>query len=316
MKIKKILFVILFIILFLFICDNKCFAKELDQINKYYVTVDPRKDGTLDMVYHIEWKVLDSTKEGPLSWVKIGIPNSNVDSIKSLSNTIKSIKYYESSGSYVRIDFKKEYYADEVVTFDFSIHQKYMYQLDSSYCNYSFTPGWFPDIEIKDMKVYWNSNNIYSSSAKETNSDGYLVWSARLGKGAKLKTKVVYPKSAFSKLDENAQSSYAQDNYSQNSAKSTMNTFMFFIFAIMILYIILGFMGIGYNSHRGYGYGYNNYGYRRHHSHYHHSSCATSHSCVSSCACACACAGGGRAGCSKKDLYGTNLRSKNIKKIL
>ena len=28
----------------------------------------------------------------------------------------------------------------------------------------------------------------------------------------------------------------------------------------------------------------------------------------SSCACACACAGGGRAGCAKKEFYGTNLR--------
>ena len=28
----------------------------------------------------------------------------------------------------------------------------------------------------------------------------------------------------------------------------------------------------------------------------------------SSCECACACAGGGRAGCAKKDFYGTNLK--------
>ena len=50
----------------------------------------------------------------------------------------------------------------------------------------------------------------------------------------------------------------------------------------------------------------------------HHSSCAHS-SCVSSCAhssCACACAGSGRAGCSKKDFYGTNLTTEKIKKAL
>lgn len=40
-------------------------------------------------------------------------------------------------------------------------------------------------------------------------------------------------------------------------------------------------------------------------SHSRHSSCAHS-SCA--CACACACAGGGRAGCSTKDFYRTNLR--------
>lgn len=38
---------------------------------------------------------------------------------------------------------------------------------------------------------------------------------------------------------------------------------------------------------------------------HHHSSCAHS-SCA--CACACACAGGGRAGCSTKDFYNTNLK--------
>lgn len=38
--------------------------------------------------------------------------------------------------------------------------------------------------------------------------------------------------------------------------------------------------------------------------------------CASSCACACACAGSGRAGCSRKDFYGTKLTNKKIKKAL
>lgn len=49
-----------------------------------------------------------------------------------------------------------------------------------------------------------------------------------------------------------------------------------------------------------------------------HSSCAHSSCAHSSCAssCACACAGSGRAGCSKKDFYGTNLTSRKIKKAI
>lgn len=43
-----------------------------------------------------------------------------------------------------------------------------------------------------------------------------------------------------------------------------------------------------------------------------HSSCACAHSCA--CACACACAGGGRAGCSTKDFYNTNLKLRQLKK--
>lgn len=48
-------------------------------------------------------------------------------------------------------------------------------------------------------------------------------------------------------------------------------------------------------------------------------SCACVHSsCVSSCAssCACACAGSGRAGCSKKDFYGTKINKNKLKKVL
>lgn len=44
----------------------------------------------------------------------------------------------------------------------------------------------------------------------------------------------------------------------------------------------------------------------------HHSSCAHS-SCA--CACACACAGGGRAGCSTKDFYNTDLKLKYFEKV-
>nr|MCR5829980.1 zinc ribbon domain-containing protein [Lachnospiraceae bacterium] len=43
-----------------------------------------------------------------------------------------------------------------------------------------------------------------------------------------------------------------------------------------------------------------------------HSSCACAHSCA--CACACACAGGGRAGCSTKDFYNTDLKLKQLKR--
>ena len=54
-----------------------------------------------------------------------------------------------------------------------------------------------------------------------------------------------------------------------------------------------------------------------HHSSCAHSSCAhSSCACAShcACACACACAGGGRAGCSTKDFYNTNLKLSQLKK--
>ena len=59
-------------------------AQPLDEILDYTIQVDMRNDGTMDIAYHIEWKVLDDKSEGPLSWVKIGIPNKNVDEIEAL----------------------------------------------------------------------------------------------------------------------------------------------------------------------------------------------------------------------------------------
>ena len=87
----------------------KAQAKDLDQIRDYEITVDVNKDGTLNMLYHIEWEVLDSTSEEPLTWVKIGIPNNKYVSMKKLTSNIKKIGYYSDSGSYARIDFDKSY---------------------------------------------------------------------------------------------------------------------------------------------------------------------------------------------------------------
>ena len=68
-------------------------SSDLDEIVDYTITVDVNDDATLTMAYHVEWKVLDSKSEGPLSWVRIGIPNTHYVSMQAQSNTIKSIKY-------------------------------------------------------------------------------------------------------------------------------------------------------------------------------------------------------------------------------
>jgi len=49
----------------------------LDKIQDYQVEVTPLEDGTLDITYRLRWEVLNSSREGPLSWVKIGMANEN-----------------------------------------------------------------------------------------------------------------------------------------------------------------------------------------------------------------------------------------------
>ena len=167
---KKLLITIFFAIIAIFMFSCNCQAVTLDEILNYTTTVSPRDDGTLDIKYNIQWKVLDSTTEGPLEWVKIGIPNQHVDEIKKISKNIKKIKYSSSGGNYVRIDFKDKYEAGEVVDFEFSIHQSYMYNINDSTgkVSYTFTPGWFEDIEVKQATIKWKSKDVTRSTGNSS----------------------------------------------------------------------------------------------------------------------------------------------------
>ena len=78
-------------------------------------------------------------------WVKIGIPNSNVEEIEGYSSNIENIRYYKNGGSYVRIDFDWKYYEGETVEFSFGIHQHHLYQTIDGMRVYRFTPGWFDE---------------------------------------------------------------------------------------------------------------------------------------------------------------------------
>ena len=297
---KKLLISFILVFAFLLGISISSYAKELDEIQDYEIKVDLREDGTLDMVYHIEWQVLDSTSEGPLEWVKIGVPNRKIDEIRALSDTINSIRLYESGGTYIRVDFDREYVANEVINFDFSFHQSYMYTINGSKCTYSFTPGWFDDIRVKNLTIKWNSNKqIYNNSNSKKNGE-YLVWNTSLAKGKKITAKIEYNINAFN-FDENKQVKNAKI-----FSNSISSSFMILITLIIVISIILALLTPS-SYYVGRGYGISSY---HHHHHGPRGGCACASSCASSCACACACAGGGRAGCSKKDFYGTNLRIK------
>ena len=103
---------------FLFLCEStllKTYAKQLDYIWEYAIRITPYIDGSLEMNYHIEWEVLDSTSEGPLKWVKIGIANEYIENLEALSDNIEKISYYEDDGDYVRLDLDRSYYEGEIV---------------------------------------------------------------------------------------------------------------------------------------------------------------------------------------------------------
>lgn len=317
MKYRKFLFVVLFIIsVICLFAGNRVDAATLDEIENYIVTVDPRmNDGSLDITYEITWKVLDSTTEGPLEWVSIGTPNQNFDTPTAITSNIKKIQKY--NGAYVRVDFDRKYYEGEEITFKYSIHQSYIYTIKQNEVSYSFTPAWFTDAEVKSMTIRWNQDKVKQSD--KTAEDGnYLTWSkTNMSKGSKMTATVKYEKTAFTSISESKQVSNVKKPSSGASGLVGLiiGIIVFYIIIVFLSAIFGGPFGGGYYGHRGF------YGGGWHHHYWGgggcaHSSCAHSSCAHSSCAhssCACACAGSGRAGCSKKDFYGTNLTSKKIK---
>lgn len=297
----------------------------LDRIDLYQITIDPREDATLDMHFKIHWTVLDSSTEGPLEWVKVGVPNYHVDEIKGLTDNIKEIQYFSEGGSYIRIDFDKKYYQGESVQFEFSTHQSRMYNLNEQNCYFNYMPGWFDEIRVSKAKILWNMTNVINHNSTKTEGN-YLVWEKSLDFGEIIKINIVYSRSSFINLSPDQQYT---DAYMTPEEKRVIIIVIAVIVVIFIVVMIVirksqdpylyerGFYGRRYywwfRPRRYYRSGYNSHG-----SHVippiHHHGGGSGGSCA--CACACACAGGGRAGCSRKDFYDKKLKIEQIKKVL
>lgn len=176
-------------------------ADALDEILEYRVTVDVNDDGTLTMLYHFDWKVLDSTSEGPLSWLLIGIPNSNFVSYRALTDNIDSISYSPNGGSFLRLDLDRDYYEGEELTFEFELIQDYMYEMNrfaDGETYYEFTPGWF-EARVDKLVIKWNSESVKSvSPACLLREDGYYTWETSLSENETYTVSAVYPNESHS----------------------------------------------------------------------------------------------------------------------
>ncbi len=284
-------------VLLLCLLPVSAFAKDLDEIQNFGVSVQLREDGTADLTYHVDWLVLDDKAEGPLEWVKIGIPNKHADSFAAISQNIKKIGYLSDGGSYAKITFDRKYHAGETVSFDFSIHQAYLYVLEEDTVRFSLTPGWFDKIEVKNAVVRWNAAGVQSSNA-EKEEDGYLFWKSALRKGERMRAEVVYPRSFFMQLDEAQQSTREKADDDDGVIGAVLG---FVLLGGFVAWIVKLVRNDNYRGGSGFGGGHPVIV----HTHTRSSGCVRSScACAScACACACACAGGGRAGCSKKDFY-------------
>lgn len=329
---KFIIFVAIFISL-LFIIPNAS-AKDLDRINEYIIQVDPNyDDGSLDIKIDVKWTVLDSKSEGPLEWVKIGVPNYHVDNLKTLTNNIKKISYYSDDGAYIRLDLDRKYNQGETVDFSFSFNQSYMYHVDGNYLVYDYNPGYFDDILVDKCVLKWNKNNILDNNTSVTNvkasTEGdYLVYESALSYGEYIKVNYTYERNHFNYIDESK--SYT-DKYENVNVGLVIFVIACIVAFIVIVFLIERLSRDPYETDRGfympsnwlYYWNYNNRRYTPYKGVSSKGKPINPPKTVSggfsgghsSCACACACAGGGRAGCSFKDFYHTNIKTKDLKKV-
>ena len=153
-------------------------AANLDEIEKYFITVRLQPDGSAEIDYDIHWKVRGSTAAGPLEGVKIGLPNKNLEP-GSHSDTIAALYPYQEGGSYVRLDLDRSYYAGETVRLEFTLHVTHLYELyDDGSVNFEFTPGWFDEAETRRLSLTWKDgagNASYAASLDGVPVTGDLI---------------------------------------------------------------------------------------------------------------------------------------------
>ncbi|MCR5324055.1 MAG: zinc ribbon domain-containing protein [Lachnospiraceae bacterium] len=260
---KKFALLLALLLTVLLIPTRPAAAKATDEIIKYTVTVDVNDDATLNMLYHIEWKVLDDSI-GTVSWLHIGIPNSHYISCDPISNNIDHIKMDISSySSYADVYFTREYKEDETISFDFKLVQDYMYEMNilkEGESVYYFTPGWFDGVAIDELVIDWNADKAIANSHGATPENGRLIWKGSLSADAKFgEISVTYPSDAFafdSSKTVRSDGSYSDGNYSYDDSDDEGSAFLGFIFLVIIIVVVVKVVksandyssGSGFNS--------------------------------------------------------------------
>lgn len=327
---------------------------DLDEIVNYDITVQPSADnGSLQITAALDWKVLD---QGPVEWVKVGIPNGSVENITAFT---ESIDHLTNDSSYMYIYFDRGYDDGETIHFSYQWTQTYMYKLDGAQVTYDYTPGWFEEAVVDHMTLTWISPAGVTDGSFVTFCQGAADWdentveqshtvtATNLSHGGKIQLTAVYASWPTTLQGDMSSENLPQDyenngyGYQENDGGMAMIgiavvAVIFFVIVVPLIsaqrrdawdggfgvhYVFLnglyypagpngrprpGSVGTpnkpappprsgGFGGGRGGGFGGGGFGGGGGH-------CACASSCA--CACACACAGGGRAGCSAKNLYG------------
>ncbi|MBQ1401179.1 MAG: hypothetical protein IIY99_02395, partial [Firmicutes bacterium] len=195
-KVPKIFVMVIAIMLITLTSAVPAFAAATDEILNFTVTVDVNEDASLNMTYHIDWKVLDDSI-GKLEWIDLGVPNSHHEDITPLTDTID---YINDEGSSLSIYLDRPYGEGETVSLEFSMTQDHMYQINKwveGETVYTFTPAWFDGMDVDNLVIRWNAENAGAWQPDCYEENGYLTFETSLSSGDRYTMTVVYPNDAF-----------------------------------------------------------------------------------------------------------------------
>lgn len=308
-----------------------------DVIGEYIITVNPQPDGSLEMKYELNNYCPTTDFTNDIPYFEVGVPNTHFTLIDFVKNElVANAEPRLSGGSFVRITFTRLPRQGECFNAGFTIRQERMaYPLGEEDVSFQFTPGWFSYAIVKRLTVKWvlpEASLVRELDPTPTSQDGNLaIWQVEnLKQNQKFTiSKIIVAKSAYPDLRQQTVQS-TSDSGDMGAAGLILIIIVIIIAVILIVlfwvWLTTDDYGGGYSGGGGSSRGstYTGGGWHGEGSTPSRSSSRSSTSgggrssrssggsgdfsgrgsscaCVS-CACACACAGGGRVGCSRKEI--------------
>ena len=210
-RLPRIFLAAVITVLLVLMTVSPAFAQSTDEILNFIIKVDVNDDATLNMTYHIDWKVLDEDQYGKLEWINLGVPNYHHENIEPASDTID---YIYDEGDHLEIYLDRAYGENEIVSLEFTMTQDNMYQIDKYVTGetvYSFTPAWFDDIDVDNLTILWNADRAGAWQPDCYSDNGYLTF--KTSYPYKYTIEVVYPNDAFGFSEEHQEGSDGGDDW-------------------------------------------------------------------------------------------------------
>lgn len=310
------------------------------------------EDGSLAIQVTLDWKPLEDlpATNSQQGGAKIGIPNGSIREMTALTDNIQSIDH-DNSLAYIDFTQSYDANETFHFAFRWVQEYMYTLS-DSGAVSYDYTPGWFKEAPVDVMTLTWHDPASVAGVGSDGQTGGdHVLTASNMKPGDRLNFTVEYASWPSTLYWENSRdnlpdNSRGDDSYDDSDDSDDWVFSVFVIFVLVIFFVIRAAVYDGYaggfgtryvfvhglwypagpdgrhprpgsvgtkhkpapprssgfgGGKRGGGFGGGGFGGGSSH-------CA----CASSCACACACAGGGRAGCSAKNLYGAVKLSEEL----